>query len=365
MRVLIEAMCAEFGGIRTYVENLLEAWPSVFPDDDVHVLVAAGASLPVPATMTRHEVLVRRPATAGRPLAQTRHVAALVKLLRPDAVLATLPSTTLRHTRAPMAVVVYDLRHELRPEQFTAFRRLLRRISYGRGYAVSDGIIAISQRSLDDLHRLHPSTVRLPSVVAHLGADHVDAWEVHQTGPGGHAVTFAHHTNKNLDLVLAGWQRLAETSSPPLLRILGLGGQRRAEAAEQLAARGLSDLIALEPFLPEPEFRTALAAAGLVLFPSDFEGFGLPVAEGMRLRIPVVIGPEAATLEVAGGHAVVMADWTPESLAAAVTEALSYDAARLDAAQEFASRYTWATTVRQTRAMLKRLAAAPATAPAP
>ncbi len=59
----------------------------------------------------------------------------------------------------------------------------------------------------------------------------------------------------------------------------------------------------------------------MIVFPSDFEGFGLPVAEGMRLGKAVVIGPERATTEVAGGHAFVMADWTADALADAVRAA--------------------------------------------
>jgi glycosyltransferase involved in cell wall biosynthesis len=358
VKVLIEAMCAEFGGIRTYVENLLQAWPEVFPEDEVHVLVRAGSTLPVPDSMHRHDAPVGRPDVLTRPLAQTRWVRRLERRLRPDAVLATLPSTTVRRTSAPMATVVYDLRHELRPEQFTRFRRALRSVSYNRGYAVSDGVIAISQRSLDDLHRLHERTTQLPSVVAHLGADHVDAWSVDASDAGGHAITFAHHTNKILDLVLDGWRDVVDAvpDAPPL-HILGLGAARRADVTLRLEALGLSDAVKLAPFLPEDEFRTALATAGLVLFPSDFEGFGLPVAEAMRLHIPVVIGPEEATMEVAGGHAVVMSDWTPAALAASVGTALELGKDQLDQAAAFAARYTWEQTVQQTRAMLGRLTA--------
>ena len=64
-----------------------------------------------------------------------------------------------------------------------------------------------------------------------------------------------------------------------------------------------------------------LAEADLVVFPSDFEGFGLPVVEGMLLGKPVVLGPEPATNEVAGGHAAVAADWTPAALADGVRRA--------------------------------------------
>jgi hypothetical protein len=61
MRILVEALCAEFGGIRTYVDNLLPAWPSVAPDDEVHVMVQADSSIVVPASLVRHDITVRGP----------------------------------------------------------------------------------------------------------------------------------------------------------------------------------------------------------------------------------------------------------------------------------------------------------------
>jgi hypothetical protein len=70
VKILVEAMCADFGGIRTYVEHLLRVWPDEFPLDDVHVMVREGSDLPVDPRLTRHDIRVRRPGTAGRPLAR-------------------------------------------------------------------------------------------------------------------------------------------------------------------------------------------------------------------------------------------------------------------------------------------------------
>jgi glycosyltransferase involved in cell wall biosynthesis len=351
MRVLVEALCAEFGGIRTYVDNLLPAWSAVAPDDEVHVMVQADSSIVVPASLVRHDISVRGPQTLGRPLAQTRHVTRLVRELRPDVVLATLPSTTVRRLDVPLGVVVYDLRHELRPGQFAASRRVLRWASYGRGYATADGFVSISGRTLTDLHTLHPSTADRPAVVAHLGADHVDAWP--HADPSGRVVAFAHHSNKNLDLVLDGWQLLGD--SAPELLVLGVSAEQRTTVQTGVARRGLAGAVTLAPFLGEADFRRTLAGAALVLFPSDFEGFGLPVVEGMRLGIPVVIGPEPATREVAGGHAFEMATWEPEELARAVRDGLAATPGRLAAARDHAARFTWANTVTRTRELLTML----------
>lgn len=348
---MVEALCAEFGGIRTYVDHLLPAWTSVAPEDEVHVLVQSASTIVVPTPLLRHDIVVRGPQPVARPLAQARHVTRLVRELKPDVVLATLPSTTVRRLDVPLGIVVYDLRHELRPEQFGRARRALRWASYNRGYAIADGFVSISQRTLTDLHTLHPGTADRPAIVAHLGGDHVDDWP--QAEPTGRVVTFAHHTNKNLDLVLDGWQLLGP--SAPELLVLGVSSGRRTAIGEALARRGLSGRVTLAPFLAETDFRRTLAGAAIVLFPSDFEGFGLPVVEGMRLGIPVVIGPEPATREVAGGHAFEMTSWQPAELTRAVREALAASPAQLAAARRHAAGFTWADNVTQTRELLSTL----------
>jgi glycosyltransferase involved in cell wall biosynthesis len=349
--IVVDAMCAEFGGVRTFAEHLLSRWSAVHPEDTLHVVVPAGSTLETGAH-TRHELPVRRPRTMGRPAAQSFAMRRLVARLRPDAVLATVPSTTVRRLAAPLAVVVHDLRHELRPEQFSRGRRLLRRISYGRAYALADAFLVVSQRSLDDLHALHPGTARVPATVMHLGADHVLGWP---TAPGtGPSIAFAHHTNKNPELILDAWTLLAARGGavPPLL-MLGVPAAGRERLAGMIRARSLGEHVTLAPFLPDHDFRRALADAATIVFPSDFEGFGLPVVEGMALGKPVVITPEKAMLEVAGGHAVVMADWTAAALADAMSRAGELDDVALGAARDWARGFTWDRTVERTRAALQ------------
>jgi len=354
MRLVVDAVCAEFGGNRTYVDHLLRRWHDIRPDDELHVMVPKGSTLSTYGHV-RHELAVARPSILFRPLAQTRELRRLVRVVRPDAVLATAPPTTLRRLGVPLAVVVLDLRHELRPEQFSRGRRLIRKVAYGRTFRIADGFLTISERTLGDLRQRHPDTALVPGTAVHLGGDHVLDWPTpSRTGP---AVAFGHHSNKNPELVLLSWAKALKRGDPvPDLMVVGASAALRNQLESIIDAENLGDRVALAPFLEDQEFKGLLASASMIVFPSDFEGFGLPIVEGMLLGKPVVISPEPGSVEVAGGHATVMLGWEPDQLADAVVAAMSKDDDELRKAADWAATFSWDETVRKTAAALEQLA---------
>jgi glycosyltransferase involved in cell wall biosynthesis len=353
MKLLVDAMSAEFGGNRTHVDQLLRHWHSVLPDDEVHVLVPAHSTLEASGHV-RHELAVPRPRTLFRPLAQTRELRRLVKSVRPDAVLATAPATTLRRLGVPLGVFVHDLRHELRPEQFSRGRRLIREVAYGRTFRIADGFIANSARTLTDLRRQHPGTALVPGVVVHHGADHVLNWPA--PSRNGTALAFGQHTNKNPDLVLRAWSRALQRGDEiPDLTVVGASSGLRRRLSDIIVAENLSDRVTLAPFLEDEAFTRLSVSASMIVFPSDFEGFGLPILEGMLLGKPVVISPEPGSMEAAGGHATVMLGWEPDQLADAVVAAMSVSDDELRKAADWAATFTWEASVRKTGDAMRQL----------
>lgn len=353
MKLVVDAMCAEFGGNRTYVEHLLRNWHDVRPDDELHVVVPKGSTLPTDDHV-RHELPVARPTTVFRPLAQTRELRRLVRTLAPDAVLATAPPTTLRRLGVPMAVVVLDLRHELRPEQFSRGRRLIRKVAYGRTFRIADGFLTISARTLNDLVERHPATASVPGTVAYLGGDHVLDWPT--PSRSGAAVAFGHHTNKNPDLVIRAWaSALRRGDDVPDLTVVGTSAALRSELQKIIDAEDLGARVTLAPFLSDDEFTQLLTSASMIVFPSDFEGFGLPIVEGMLLGKPVVISSEPGSVETAGGHATLISGREPERVADAIVEALAMDEEQLREAADWAATFTWRKTVQTTADALCRL----------
>lgn len=126
-----------------------------------------------------------------------------------------------------------------------------------------------------------------------------------------------------------------------MLRLIGMGRADREAAQDRVDRLGLGDRVELMPWLDDDEFVKVFAGAGVVIFPSEFEGFGLPPVEAMRLGIPVVISTDPALLEMAGGHAVVAEDLSPQPLAASIAAALARTPDELAAARTHTDSLSW------------------------
>jgi len=357
MHLVVDAVVVRAGSSAIVIEHLLRGWTELAPDDKVTVLCdEAGPAFAVPDGYPVVTVSATFGGPAGAAWLRSFGVRRAARALHPDAVLAAVPATGLVGYGARRGLILYDLRHELRPHQFSGRTRLSRRVSWGWAMSRADGIYTISERTLTDLQDRHPRLAR-HGVAAQLGADHVDAWpavaarEVTETD-APYALAFGHFGNKNADAVIEGWAQFCATDDRWRLRLVGMGSADRAAATERVAALGIADRVELMPWLDDAAFQDCFAGAGLVVFPSDFEGFGLPAIEAMRLGIPVVVSDDPALAEVTGGHAAVARSTTPADLAAAISEALAFTPEQLDAGRRFTDGFAWRRTAGVVRASL-------------
>lgn len=351
MRVVVDGLPVSGMSLAIVVEHLLNGWEELDCDDELHLVIGPAADLAVPRGVTVQRLPFGRLGGLSRLRAQNVALRRICNEVGADILLGTLPTTAIGPLPCPRAVMAYDLRHELRPEQFPMKARLLRRVSYEIGFRQADAITTISERTRTDLLRSRPWLRRRIVRACLLGADHVESWETPDVA-APYAIAFGQYGNKNIDLVLDAWSLLADRRDPLPLTLVGLPGAARARVVDRVAGLGLSELVSVMPWLPNDEFRSIFAGASLVVFPSDFEGFGLPVVEAMRLGIPVVITPEPALLEVSGGYATVMDGWDPAALAQAVEDGRDTTSGALEDARTHAATLTWQATARATRAAL-------------
>ncbi len=139
----------------------------------------------------------------------------------------------------------------------------------------------------------------------------------------------------------------------PLAVMPGYPTPHEAELRARAAALGVD---AVFPAWVSPaDLEGLYAAADAFVFPSLYEGFGLPVLEAMARGVPVATSDRASLPEVAGDAALVFDPEDPRAIRAAIERLLSGEADRLrDAGRAQAARFTWDRTAELTVAAYRR-----------
>lgn len=240
-------------------------------------------------------------------------------------------------TRARV-VTVYDMIHELFPEHFDdPVTTPMKRAAVAR----ADAIIAISEHTKRDLVRLfgvapeRVTVIPLGSSLAAAPARPVPLPPRYVLFVGTRAIY------KNFPRTLAAF---AKAQRDPDVALLCAGGPpfSRGEHSE-IAALGLQGRV-IHRSMDDAQLRFAYEHALCFLYPSLYEGFGIPPLEAMSLGCPTVVSNRASLPEVIGDAALSVDPENVTALAEAVSELLGSAQARGDYAQRGkarAARFSW------------------------
>ena len=128
---------------------------------------------------------------------------------------------------------------------------------------------------------------------------------------------------KNIVRVIEAFGRVPELRERFQLVVVG-GLERGGGALYQAVARfGLQSAVVFPGHVPPEDLRALYSACALFVFPSLYEGFGMPVLEAMACGAPVVCSNTSALPEVAGGAAILVEPTSVEAIAAAMAKVLS------------------------------------------
>jgi glycosyltransferase involved in cell wall biosynthesis len=161
---------------------------------------------------------------------------------------------------------------------------------------------------------------------------------------------------KNLPAVFAAVHGLRQRGMPAWL--LQVGGPFTERQRVDLTDRGMRDAVIQLPEAPERQLRAAYHASDVLLFPSHYEGFGLPLLEAMASGLPVVTSGAGALTEVAGDGAIVVPSRDPERYVDAVTQLAEHPALADELrarGRKRASAFRWAETARRTADVYRAL----------
>ena len=223
-----------------------------------------------------------------------------------------------------------------------------------------DALICISQTTRDDLRRFHPDLDK-PTFVVPLGVGERfrEPRPVHMPKLPDRYLLYVGHRfpHKNADLLFRAFAAVSEKHRDLNLVLVGVYPKEEAGRLEEL---GIADRT-LRMHASDAELAWMYHRAQAFIFPSIYEGFGLPVLEAMAAGCPVVVSNAAALLEVASDAALIVEPDAENELSAQI-ERLLMDSALVsrlrDAGRRRAAGYTWKRTAELTSAAYDRALAA-------
>ncbi|SFD73596.1 glycosyltransferase family 4 protein [Massilia yuzhufengensis] len=307
----------------------------------------------------------------GQPLPQSFETASLVDLATPGAHRVHMPAdlfhvTDYRIVRmdCPVVATLHDALPIKYPEWCNPRLRSVKNWLQRKATAKADHVIALSHFAIDELVECFGVNPNRVSVV-YCGVD--DEW-LEPADPQAVSATLAHYQldpgyfltvgtlqpRKNVDRLLDAWLMLPRAlRDERALVVVGARGWRcEALVARLETARADGENIVWLNALTDPvQLRHLYLGAGVFVFPSLYEGFGIPIVEAFASRVPVVSSNASSLPEVTLGAALEVDPLDARALADAMHTLANDSAERarcIAAGRERAEQLTWHATARQT-----------------
>lgn len=263
----------------------------------------------------------------------------------------------------PMVVTIHDLTFQLFPAVHERIKRYYFPAMIKAAVNKARCVIAISESTRNDLHRLLPVS-REKTVVTLLAARKL-AGSMHDVavpdreGIAGGYVLFVGtvEPRKNLERLIAAWQSIdpLERGGAQLV-IVGATGWL---VDSMLSRAGADDAIEFRGFVGDGELADLMHGAMAFAYPSLYEGFGLPVLEAMAQGIPVLTSDVGATREVADGAAFLVDPVSTSSIRDGLVRLLNDETLRRELSRrgmERAASFSWERTATDTLAVIEKVA---------
>jgi len=347
------------GGIGTYIRNLVPALARQDPSLRLTLFHSRFASPEAPERWMRDHWVEELPASI-RTLYPRWDIAG-----RP-ALPASLGSLDVLHATNPVSippagqgqrlvVTVHDLAFEHFPSMFPRPWRTLYRLGLRAAVKRADAILTPSRHTAEDLlsrTKVDPRKLHVAPLAASLPAtgDVGETLARVKVQPPYLLFVGTIEPRKNLVRLVRAYRRVASTGLPHTLVLAGPLGWHHEALMRELALEGPGEIV-LTGSLTPGELDAVYRAADVFVYPSLYEGFGLPVLEAMTRGIPTVASNTSSVPEVSGDAALGVNPRSVREIAGAI-ETVCTDvelAERLaDLGRRQAERFSWDETARLT-----------------
>ena len=359
-------------GVSRYIEFLVRNLPAVAPDDEFFVFTGPGGDRGRQRLPEGVRVLPGRlPTTTPEVRILWEQAAAPLLLARHGIEVAHAPvNVAPALAPVPTVVTVHDLAFARSPGQYPGLKQrylnTLTRLSVERATRV----IAVSENTRADVLRDYrvpaARVVTVPNGVDPAMGPITDAGRLRrfrcEHGLPDRFLLFLGtlQPRKNLPGLLRAYGRVRDRIELPLV-VVGGPGWYFTPIFEEVERLGLRDRVSFAGYAAGDDLALWYSAATAFVFPSLYEGFGLPVIEAMACGTPVVTSSTSSLPEVAGDAALLVDPEDPEALGEALVRLTTDEALRRDLSRRGLARarvFSWERTARETAAVYHEAARA-------
>jgi alpha-1,3-rhamnosyl/mannosyltransferase len=344
-------MLLRSAGVKTYLYHWLKAMQALDPDAVRTFLAPSGMD-----RLDHDGGPLKHPAKIAALLAMSRFPASFCDAAIPRCDVFHISNQLRRAPRKPkLTTTLHDLTPWILPECHTPAMVAADKEFAERVLKRADGIIAVSENTRQDAIRilgLKPEKIH----VIHLGVPD-EYFHVTPESVARIRTTYSLTTpyflfvgtiepRKNLDTLLTAWEGMPEDFRRHHdLVVAGMAGWRsEATMNRLLQAKSDNKSIRYLAYVPEADMPALTAGTFALVYPSLYEGFGIPVAQAMAAGRPVITSNVSSLPEVAGEAALLVDPKSARELAGALMKmvdspGLSEQLGAMGA--ERARRYSW------------------------
>jgi glycosyltransferase involved in cell wall biosynthesis len=271
--------------------------------------------------------------------------------------------------KAGQVFTIHDLIFRLYPQYHLPLNRWFLALMLPKFMRRADAVIAVSENTRRDVVRLM-SIPEEKIVVIYEGVPpqfcpvtdtHVLEHARARYGlPPRYLLFFSTiEPRKNLITLLDAYAELLRRGDEiPALVVMGRKGWLYQETLRHINQLGLSGRVILTDWVAAADVPTVLSMADVSVFPSLYEGFGLPPLEAMACGVPVISSNSSSLPEVIGDAGIMVEPRDVAGFANAISRILHDEPLRRDLSARGlvqASRFTWERTARETLAVYERV----------
>jgi glycosyltransferase involved in cell wall biosynthesis len=252
---------------------------------------------------------------------------------------------------AKLVYTVYDVSFWVYPEFTTEENRLVCQRGVLEAIGRAAGLVFISQSSLDEFGRVFPRLLeqkRIRHTVALLASRFEAALQPRATvPPDGWLAVGSLEPRKNYQRILSAFEEyFAKSSVKRRLTIAGGRGWKSEDLRLRIKDLERRGLVKYQGYVDDTRLRELYSGAVGLIFPSHYEGFGLPIVEAMSQGCPVIARRNGSLPEVGGLAAIYCGDDDAEIAQAMLMlerdQAYYLEVSR--ASLEQAKRFSWRAT---------------------